>query len=188
MRNYHDTHGRLPPAVVYGKDGQPLYSWRVVLLPFIEQQDLYNQFHLDEPWNSPRNIRLLERMPGMYAPPPGKKSRMPAGHTVCHVFVGKGAAFEGREGLRYPEDFPDGASNTILIVEAGPPVPWVKPEDLIYDPDSPLPQLDRLFHNPPLIRVGMADGSVHHVGPNIREATLRAAITRNGGEKLGLDG
>jgi hypothetical protein len=186
MHNYQDTHGRLPPAVVYGKLGQPLYSWRVLLLPYIEQQELYQQFHLDEPWDSPHNLPLLERMPGTYAPPPGKKSRMPAYHTVCHVFVGKGTPFEeGREVKLAEGYFPDGISNTILIVEAGPPVPWTKPEDIPYDADAPLPRLDMLFHD--VIRVGLADGSVRILLRKISETSLRAAITRNGGERPELD-
>ncbi len=185
MFTYQDEHGRLPPAVVYGEDGRPLYSWRVLLLPYIAQEDLYKQFHLDEPWDSPHNLPLLERMPGTYAPPPGKKSRMPAYHTVCHVFIGKGAAFEDKKELKTPADFPDGTSTTILLVEAGPPAPWTKPEDLPYQADASLPRLNRLF--PDLIRVGMADGSVHYIHGDIGEATLRAAITRNGGEKLGAD-
>jgi hypothetical protein len=186
MHNYHSTHGRLPPAVVYSEYGQPLYSWRVLLLPYIEQQDLYKQFHLDEPWDSPHNLPLLERMPGTYAPPPGKKSRMPAYHTVCHVFVGKGTPFEEGREVKFGEDsFPDGTSNTILIVEAGPPVPWTKPEELLFDPDGPLPRLDRLFHD--LIRVGLADGSVRYLTNDISEASLRAAITRNGNDAPGPD-
>ena len=184
MWNYHDTHDRLPPAVVYGEDGRPLYSWRVLLLPYIEQEDLYKQFHLDEPWDSPHNLSLLERMPSTYAPPPHKKSRMPAYHTVCHVFVGKGTPFEEGQEIRL-NHFPDFISNTILIVEAGPPVPWSKPEELPYDADAPLPRLDPLFHD--LIRVAMANGTVHYVHRDISESTLRAAITRNGGETLGLD-
>jgi hypothetical protein len=185
MINYCDTYGQMPPAVVYGKNGQPLYSWRVLLLPFFEQQELYSQFHLDDPWDSPHNLPLLERMPSLYAPPPGKRSRYPAYHTICHVFVGKGAAFEEGKKLNYTEDFPDGTSNTILIIEAGPPVPWTKPEEIPFDPAGPLPQLDTLF--PDMIRLADASGARHHVRRDISEKIFRAAITRNGGEALGMN-
>jgi hypothetical protein len=185
MHNYNDTHGHLPPAVVYGEYDQPLYSWRVLLLPYIEKKELYDEFHLDEPWDSPHNLPLLSRMPATYAPPPGKRRKAPPNHTVCHVFVGKGAAFEGREGLRLPADFPDGTSNTILIVEAGEPVPWTKPEDLAYDPNGPLPELRGLFKKG--FRAGMGDGSMRWITKDMSEATLRAAITRNGGDTLGPD-
>jgi len=186
MHNYNDTHGKMPPAVVYGESGQPLYSWRVLLLPFLEQQELFDEFHLDEPWDSPHNIQLLPRMPATYAPPPGKQWNVPPNHTVMHVFVGKGTAFEGPDGLRLSADFPDGTSNTILIVEAGEPVPWTKPDEIPFDPNGPLPELRLLFKDG--LRVGMADGSTWWIQPSrISDETLRAAITRNGGETLGTD-
>ena len=185
MHAYEQSHGQLPPAVVYSPDGKPLYSWRVLLLPYIEQDDLYQQFHLDESWDSPHNIALLPRMPGTYAAPGSKASKLPPYHTVCHVFIGKGAAFEGDEGLRLTQDFPDGLSNTFLVVEAGEPVPWTKPEDLPYEPDGPLPDLRCLFKDG--FRTGMADGSVHFVRKGTSEATVRAAITRNGSEAFGED-
>jgi len=101
MLHHSVTHGRFPPAVVYGKDGRPLYSWRVKLLPFIEEESLYKEFHLDEPWDSPHNIRFVERMPPVYALPPRVAARMkvPTGHTVVHVFYGRNAAFEGAPGI-----------------------------------------------------------------------------------------
>jgi hypothetical protein len=182
MHNYNDEHGRLPPAVVYGEDGKPLYSWRVLILPYIEKEGLYQKFNLDEAWDSPHNIELLSEMPTTYAPPPGKRANVPAYHTVCKVFVGKGAAFEGRNGLQMPADFPDGTSDTVLIAEAGEPVLWTKPEDLPYDPDEPLPNLRGLFKDG--FRVGMADGSMRWLKWEMSEETLRAVITRNGNEKL----
>jgi hypothetical protein len=175
----------MPPAVVYGPNGKPLYSWRVLLLPYIEKDALYQEFHLYEPWDSPHNIALLPRMPPTYLAPGSKANLIPPYHTICHVFVGKGAAFEGREGLRFPQEFPDGTSNTILVIEAGEPVPWTAPEDLVYDPDGPLPDLRSVFKGG--FMVGLADGSTRWVTKETSEATLRAAITRNGGERLGLD-
>jgi hypothetical protein len=183
--DYNDKHGRLPPAVVYGKDGKPLHSWRVLILPFIEEEELYRQFRLDEPWDSPHNRKLLSRMPPAYALPPGKASRCPAYHTVMHVFVGKGAAFEDHKALKIPDDFPDGTANTLLVVEAGEPVPWTKPQDLPYAPGRPLPDLRGPF--PDGFRAALADGSKRFIGAEMSQATLRAAITRNGGDILGAD-
>ncbi len=118
-------------------------------------------------------------MPSTYAPPPGKARLVPAHHTVCHVFVGKGTAFEGGEGVPL-KDFPDGTSNTILVIEAGQPVPWTRPEELAYDPNRPLPDLRPLFKQG--IRVGFVDGSVRWLPSNFEERKLRATITRNGNE------
>jgi hypothetical protein len=185
MHIYQDIYGHLPPAALYSKDGKPLLSWRVLILPFVEERSLYQRFKLDEPWDSPHNIQLLRFMPSLYAPPMGKASKVPIDHTVLQVFVGKGTAFESREGLRLPEDFPDGASDTLLVVEAGPPVPWTKPEELNYDPDGPLPDLRCLFSDGFL--AACADRSIWFMKKNISERTLRAAITRNGANVIGPD-
>jgi hypothetical protein len=181
MVNHSVIHGRLPPAVACSKDGQPLYSWRVLLLPELDEEELYKEFHLDEPWDSPHNIALLPRMPLVYALPRRKAAKVPPFHTIMHVFVGKGAAFEGRKGVRLPDDFPDGISHTILIVEAGAPVPWTKPEDLPYDPNGPLPDLPGIY--PEAVRACTADGSQCWIRRDASQATWRALITRNGHDK-----
>jgi hypothetical protein len=181
MHNYHDNNGQLPPAVVYGEEGKPLYSWRVLLLPYIEQQPLYHEFRLDEPWDSPHNIQLLSKMPATYAAPGSKAKKLPPYHTVVHVFVGKGTAFEEGPGLRLGRDFPDGTSTTILLFEAGTPVPWTKPEELSYDADQPLPDLRPLFRNS--IRAAFVDGGVQYIPIEGKEETLRLAIVRNSGKR-----
>src|SRR5262245_37893694 len=184
MHNYHDTHGHLPPAVVYGENGQPLYSWRVALLPFFEGQELYDQFKLDQPWDSPHNMQLLSKMPTMYELPRRKQRQLPAYHTVCHVFVGKSAAFEKKQGLKFDE-FKDGLSNTLLIVEAGEPVPWTKPEEISFDPDETIPELRLYFRQG--IRAAWASGHRVLIKKGTSPDKLRSAITRNGGEPPILD-
>jgi hypothetical protein len=136
MHNYHSTHGKLPPAVVYGKDGKPLYSWRVLILPFLEEHELYDQFKLDEPWDSAHNKPLLARMPSVYGPFNGERPAEPHA-TFYQVFVGEGTAFEKRDSMRQEHDFPGRSSARFLIVEAGKAVPWMKPEDLPYATDQP---------------------------------------------------
>src|SRR5262249_33685587 len=150
-----DTYkGRLPPPAICSKDGKPLLSWRVAILPFIEQKALYDQFKLDEPWDSPPNLKLLDKMPKIYAPVGGVKTKAPHS-TFYQAIVGPGAAWELRprpnaglfnaEGMRFPADFRDGTSNTILVVEGREAVPWTKPEDVRYDPKKAPPKLGGLF-------------------------------------------
>jgi hypothetical protein len=182
FHNYHEVNGHLPAAVLYSPSGIPLHSWRVLILPYIEQKDLYDQFRLDEPWDSPHNIKLLEKMPSTYAAQ-GSKKTLPAFHTVCHVFVGKGTPFERGKIVRLKDNFPDGTSNTILFVEAAEPVPWTKPEDIPYDPEAPLLPLKGLFEDG--FRACMSDGSGKFFRYDTSEEKLRAAITRNEGEPLG---
>src|SRR5262249_40124999 len=97
MRRYAEKKGRLPPAVIYSGDGRPLYSWRVELLPFLDEQKLYDQFKRDERWDSPHNKKLLPAMPDVF-----RMDRGPIDATFYQVLVGPGAAFEGKEGLRLP--------------------------------------------------------------------------------------
>ena len=184
MHAYYDTKGTLPPAALYDRNGKPLLSWRVLLLPNMEQQELYNQFHLDEPWDSPHNLPLLSQMPQVYAPFNGKPTPRPY-TTFYRVFVGPGAAFEGQKGMSLEKDFLDGTSNTLLIVEAAEAVPWTQPDELAYDPHRPLPQLGGLW--PQIFLAALADGSVRSFNLTVSEPTLRAWITRNGGDKPGPD-
>jgi hypothetical protein len=178
MGQCYETEGGFPAPAIYSKDGEPLLSWRVALLPYLGQGTLYNQFHLDEPWDSEHNRGLLARIPSVYATPVPGKDRAP-GLTYYQVLVGKSAAFEHRKRMRV-QDFWDGTSNTILIVEAGQPVPWTKPVDVPFDPDKPVPKLGGLFADH--FHIAMADGTVRCCSKAISEHTLRMSITRNGGE------
>jgi len=151
------------------------------VLPYLEQQELFGQFHLDEPWDSPHNLPLVEQMPYVYRAPGRKARLLPPGHTVCHVFVGPGTAFEDPRGTLL-SDFPDNTVYTLLIIEAGPPVPWTKPEEIPYRSDQDLPEIKRIFKNG--FRFATAAGSVHLFPNEKSEADLRALITRNGGEEF----
>ena len=126
----------MPPAAICDATGKPLLSWRVAILPYIQQGALYNQFKLDEPWDGPNNSRLIPLMPKVYALP-GDTAAQP-GYTYYRVFVGNGAAWEMKGGLHYPADIPDGTSMTILVVEANDAVPWTKPDELTFNPAGPL--------------------------------------------------
>jgi hypothetical protein len=211
MHNYNDTFRRFPPAVVYNQKGEPLYSWRVLLLPYLDQNHIYNQVHFNEAWDSPHNKSLLTQMPKVYAHP-GSTSTT---ETHYLVFDGRdeksvsaafasspqyaplrqfngvppqtGQVFEAGIQTGIPQTFTDGASNTILVVEADKAVPWSKPEDLPFGPGSTLPPLGGLYESGNF-QVCLADGSVRTLNrQRISDTTLRAAITANGGEVLGND-
>ncbi len=179
MHNYHDTNNRFPPAVIYSAEGKPLYSWRVLLLPYLEQDALFKEFKKDEAWDSPHNKKLLARMPPVYAPVRGKMKEPYA--TYYQVFVGQNAVFEGRDGRSLAE-ITDGTSNTLLVIEAGPPVPWSKPEDIAFVPDQPIPQLETQF--PGGFNVAFCDGSARFLKRTIDPKVLRLLIMRNDGQVI----
>jgi RNA polymerase sigma factor (sigma-70 family) len=171
--------GSGPPGA--GRDRRALLSWRVALLPYLGEQDLFRQFHLEEPWDSPHNKPLLNKMPWVYAAP-GVTTREPNG-TFYQVFVGPHAAFEKHEVMGFA-NITDGTSNTLLIVEAASAVPWTKPEDLHFDEDEPLPELGGLY--PGIFNAALADGTVHAFFQKADPDILRAAITRDLGEVVDL--
>jgi hypothetical protein len=183
FHNYHDTYRVFPPAASMDKAGKKkLLSWRVHILPFVGQAALYQQFHLDEPWDSEHNKQFIKQIPPVYVSPNhadlGKE-----GKTIYLVPTGEGAAFEGKDG-RGIREFVDGTSNTILGVEAhrDAAVIWTKPDDLELDFKNPLKNLKSARNNG--FTALFADGSVRFISDAIDVNTLKALFTRGGGEAV----
>ncbi len=177
--NYESSFSHYPPAVMLGKKGKALHSWRVLILPFIEQDELYKKFKLDEPWDSEHNTKVFNDnpMPATFRLP----GSMPADSKVTHyqVFRGNGAMFDKLRVYKVG-DIVDGTSNTIMIATAKTPVQWNKPDDLEFDPEADPRELV-LFEND-RCNVTMGDGSVRGISIKVDKATLRAVITKGGGE------
>ena len=148
------------------------------MLPYLEQDALYKEFHLDEAWDSDHNKKLLEKMPPLFAG--GDEQSLKNHETYYQGFVGKGAAFDGAKGLRFPAEFVDGTSNTILFVEAKKAVPWTKPEDIPFDGGKVLPKVGGL-DKAGFLAV-LCDGSVRFVPLTVKEDDLRTWIIRNSGK------
>lgn len=172
---------RLPPAAIR-KNGKPLLSWRVAILPYLGQRALYDKFHLDEPWNSPHNQKLLTQMPDVYAPV--VRFDEPRISTYYQVFTGPGTLFDDELGPRLL-DVKDGTSNTLMVVEAGSPVPWAKPEDIPFDGKKPMLKLGRQFADG--FHVVFVDTAAMFVRNEIAPEFLRALITRSGGDVVDFD-
>lgn len=177
--NYHDANGFMVQDSA-DKDGKPLLSWRVHLLPYIEYDNLYRQFKLDEAWDSADNKKLLAQMPKTYAP---IRVKAKEGETFYQCFTGKDALFGSGKKLTL-SGLTDGTSNTIMTIEAGDPVIWTKPADIAYDAKKPLPKLGGMFEGN--FNLGLADGSVMWVRKGFDEKTMRGAITPAGGEVIDL--
>jgi hypothetical protein len=181
MHVYHssDTHKAFPAVANFDTQGKPLLSWRVHLLPYIEQEALYKEFHLDEPWDSEHNKKLIARMPAVYRSPLSAVAG--AGKTTYLAPVGAAIMFTGGPKGLTIADVTDGTSNTIFLVEADDnhALIWTRPDDLKHDPKQPAAGL-RNYEGRFL--AGFVDGSVHLLPATIDEKTLQSLFTRNGGE------
>jgi hypothetical protein len=180
LHNYHDAHGHFPTDV-RDKDGKPLLSWRVLILPYIEQDALYQQFKLDQPWDSDHNKKLIDKMPKPLRSP--RQAAALKDRTTYLAPLGKGLMWDDPKGLKITQ-VTDGTSNTIALVEADDDraVVWSKPEDITIDPRNPVTGL--LGHYAEGFQAAMADGSVRFVKKGIDPMTLWALFTRAGGEAV----
>lgn len=176
FHDFHDSFTRFPPADAHLVDGKPVLSWRVHILPFVGQAELYKQFNLTEPWDSPTNSALLEKIPAIFL----TEGTSQPGSTSIMTFTGNGAPFTGGKGPRL-RDFTDGSFNVILFVKAGPDkaVPWTKPVDLNFNPANPISVLGQTSQGAFLC--AMADGGVRKIPVGISPQILGYAIQNKDG-------
>jgi RNA polymerase sigma factor (sigma-70 family) len=128
MHLYHDKKRTFPTHAIYSADGKtPLLSWRVAILPYTDAAGLYEEFNLDEPWDSAPNKKLIAKMPAFFHSPAGAKRD--DGLTHFQVFTGPDTLFDGLKRITLL-GIADGVSNTILAIESKEPVIWTKPADL----------------------------------------------------------
>jgi hypothetical protein len=159
IERWHEANHHYPPPFVYGENRKPLWSWRVLILPFLGEEKLYKEFKLHQPWDSPHNSRLLAKRPKVFAPPTGPFQK--GDRTFYRALAG-------------------------MVVEGGEPVPWTEPEELVYKPGKPLPRLGGLF--PDRFYVLMRDSSVHAIKKDgFDEENMFTLLLRNQGQIVDLD-
>ena len=188
LHNYHDQYGCFPPAYLPDEEGRPMHSWRVLILPYIEGEELYRAYSFDEPWNGPNNIQLADRMPHIYHCPTEPESNSMTNYVVL---VGKDTAFPFGKPTSY-KDFRDGLGNTILLAEiADSDIVWLQPRDLLVDEMSfsinheSLPSISTSRRRGPYV-VTAGGVTAYCVGRKLRPETLRAFSTIAGGEGLSM--
>ncbi len=193
MHNYHDSYRGLPARYSKDADDKPLLSWRVHILPFLEQQDLYDEFHLDEPWDSDHNKQLIERMPDVFKHP---RIRLEDGKTVYVVADGADSPMAEPEdshddseqptGVKFRE-IRDGTSTTALVLEVNQDhaVTWTKPDDYKWEDQAEI--LDGLTGVwPGLVLLGLCDGSVHALPEDRLADKIKLLLQKNDGEVVDL--
>jgi hypothetical protein len=186
VHNYASTYGTLPPAYLADKDGRPMHSWRVLLLPFLEQHAVYDAYNFAEPWDGPNNRTLADKVGSIFRRPEDAP-----GSTLTRfvAVVGEETVFPGAQTMKL-DDIKDGTSSTILFVEvADSDIHWMEPRDLPFD-RTPMQVNARRLKTPrigstyPDVRVAMSDGSVVRIKDSIAPETLRALLTARGGEAI----
>jgi len=186
MHRHAAVKPSFPAQAICDAAGRPLLSWRVAILPYLGEEALYRQFHLDEPWDSEHNRPLLARMPAVFADAGDDPAERRAGLTTLQVVTGEGTPFpDPRTGISF-KDIADGMSKTLAIVEVSPDraVPWTKPADHPFNPEQPLDGLGTPRRPDGLFLAAFFDGSVQAIMPDVDQGTFRALVTPAGGEPV----
>lgn len=187
MLSYEAANGKFPPAYVADADGNPLYSWRVLILPHLEQMNVYEQFNRGKAWDGPENAHLSELNLPTYSCPSAPKGH--DGLTHYAMITGPEALFDGTKAPSRDE-IRDGPSNTILIVEMrDADIHWSEPRDITMD-DLLANGINADGHpgggsfHPGGMNAVLCDGSVHFLSNEIDLEVLRSLVTPRGGEVL----
>ena len=175
---YHDEHGHYPPAAVVGPDGKTVHSWRVELLPYLGEQKLFDEYKLDEPWDSDHNKPLVEKIPSIYS----TSQWSGKGHADYFVVTGKGTLFDANAPIQR-ESVSDAAGETILVLESRQRIPWTKPVDIETSADH---NVLRPFRHGKGFYAAFADGTVKLVAKETDAASVRAMFTKAGGDQVKL--
>jgi hypothetical protein len=183
MHNFHDVYNHFPSAASVDKDGKSLLSWRVQILPYLDQGDLYNQFHHDEPWDSPHNKTLIAKMPTIYRVA-GNNTLQPGMTTYVGV-VDKDTAFPPGGVATKIGQFTDGTSNSVLAIDADAEqaVIWTKPDDLPLDAEVLRSALHGRFNDGGLVL--FCDGSVGGLVEPLNDETLVHLFNIHDGNAIG---
>jgi prepilin-type processing-associated H-X9-DG protein len=185
LHMYHDRYNTFPPAYVADASGKPMHSWRVLVLPFLDQQSLYNEYDFSEPWDGPNNSRLLTRMPRLFACPSDPNAATSTTTDYAGV-LGEHCVFRGAQSVTIAS-ISDGTSNTLLVGEvAGAKIPWMRPDDIDITKHPALGDPDGFSGNHPGgVIFLLCDGSVRFISQSVNPQTLKALFTRDGNEVPG---
>ena len=193
LHQYHEDHGRFPPPYFADKDGTPMHSWRVTLLPALGESKLYKKYDFSEPWNGPNNSKLADRMPDVFGCPKQKVMdgrRYTTSTTDYMALVGPNAAFKPGTSRKLA-DFTDGTDHTIFVVEVvGSNVNWMEPRDLRITNGhfpingSPHTQDTGIWSQSVGVYALNVDGSLRFLWSDTDPDTLKALTTINGNEPI----
>ena len=182
LHNYHDAYQCFPPAYVPDENGKPKHSWRVLILPFLEQQTLYDHYDFHEPWNGPHNRSLLLRTPPALRCPSTTVSETDV--TEYFAVVGASTAWAGSTGTKLA-DFPDAKPMTILVIEAtGHHIRWTEPRDLTIADAMRLAESAEPSHEGDMRNIAVVDGHVYCVSDHLPRDLWQRVLTIGAGPQV----
>lgn len=183
LMNYCDAHGCLPPAVVTGKDGKPMHSWRVHVLPFVEGANLYRSYKFDEPWNGPTNRALLTAHNAIFVCPSNRSDNASGATTTNYVAVtGPGTVWDDDRSPASPKRRLENDQRLLLVDVIGADIAWSEPRDLTVEDlgsqiDSQSP-VSLSNHEKPESHAVLANGQVICLPPSPSPELLRDLATQ----------
>ncbi|HEX5443619.1 MAG TPA: DUF1559 domain-containing protein, partial [Pirellulales bacterium] len=184
MQSYADVYKEFPPAYIADADGKPMHSWRVLILPYLEQEALYKRYRFDEPWDGPNNSRLAAEMPPVFRCP---SDPAPTNTTDYVAITGPGTMFDGEKSTNFGS-IKDGTTNTLMVVESShAAIPWMEPRDLDANQMSftvNAPGNEISSNHPGVAVVLFADGHIATLSGSTSPQTVRALVTPSGGEPI----
>ena len=177
---YQEENGHFPPPFISDAAGTPIHSWRVLILPYIGEKELYEQYRFDEPWDSPHNSQLASRMPSVYrCPDSGAQDH----YTIYLAVTGTQTVWDHLKEISN-NDVSDGIYDTVLLSEyAQAPVRWMEPKDLAYEAviqDAIIPQSR---HDDSDFVIAYADGYVEVID-SLPTSLFQKMLTIDGGEPI----
>ncbi len=180
--NYQDVYGVLPPACTVDAEGRPLHSWRTLILPYLDQRQLYKSIDLSKAWNDPANAAAFKTVPSIYQCP---SADLLPGNTTYLAVVGTDCCLSPTA-PRHISEIIDDRTNTLMVFEVGigNAVPWMSPQDA----DEPMVMsLLRTSDNSHTggTQAAMADGKIVFLSKDMDSNTLRALTTIAGNEVIG---
>lgn len=184
LHNYHDVYGEFPPACTVDADGKPLHSWRTLILPYMEETQLYESIDLSKPWDDPVNQKAAQTPMSAYRCPSANYAE---NETTYFAIVTPNSCLRPGQSLSFSE-IPDGSSRTIIITEVplDQAVPWMSPHDADEAMIFAINEDSKLAHAGGVFMVGVADGAVRAFTADMPIDTRRALITADGGEPVNL--
>lgn len=181
LHEYHEHHGTFPPTFIADSDGQPAHSWRVLILPFLDQQALYEKYRFDEPWNGPNNSQLAELMPSVYRCPSSSTSESNGHYTNYLAIIAPDSVMSGPIPVEM-NAITDSQSSTILVTESeNRTVHWMSPVDLSINDAFDDLQAGLGIHNKGTYAL-LADRSVRFIPQQTTQDEFTGLVTRSGGE------